>query len=104
MQNLAEVLSKWRFISRLSVRDAAARVGLDAATYSRLERGIEVSASTLRTVLFWLLRSEAATANVEVPMSRSGQSPDAGDGEATTNESRGFPQTSMQPGSGDRPR
>ena len=53
MHNLAEVLSQWRFAARLTVREAAVRVGLEAATYSRLERGFTGNADTLRTVLFW---------------------------------------------------
>ena len=81
MQNLAEVLSQWHFAARLTVREAAAKIGLESATYSRLERGFTVNVDRLRTVLFWLLapgESNTPEEAVELPteqevnMGRSG--------------------------------
>ena len=81
MQNLAEVLRQWRFAARLTVREAAAKIGLESATYSRLERGFTVNADILRTVLLWLLAPGASNSpeeavelptEQEVNMGRSG--------------------------------
>jgi len=91
MHNLAEVLSQWRFAARLTVREAAARIGLAEATFSRLERGSRINVDTLRAVLYWLLASSSCNVpeeavylppDEEVHMGRSGESLDAGDGEA----------------------
>ena len=53
--NLSKVLAQWRWAQKLSVREAASVIGLPPATLSRLERGEDVSGSTLGTVLAWLL-------------------------------------------------
>ena len=58
MKHLGSLLSSWRWQSRMTVRDAAAQIGLTASTYSRLERGHSVDGDTLATVLAWLLKRD----------------------------------------------
>lgn len=53
--NLGHVLRKYRLMSELSVRSMAEVVGLNASTYSRLERGEIMDGDTLASVLRWLL-------------------------------------------------
>lgn len=53
---LGEVLRKWRRMSDLTVRQAAAEVGLSVATFSRIERGESMDARTLATIFTWLTR------------------------------------------------
>jgi transcriptional regulator with XRE-family HTH domain len=52
---LGTVLRKWRLMSELDLRSAAADMGLDAATLLRVEQGKTPSAHTLTTILFYLL-------------------------------------------------
>jgi len=53
--NLGIVLRKWRLMSELDLRSAAAEIGVDPATLHRVERGRMPSAETLRTILIWLM-------------------------------------------------
>ena len=52
---LGHILRKWRLMSELSVREAAKDVGLDKATYCRLEQGQMPSAETLVKVIIYLI-------------------------------------------------
>ena len=53
--NLGTVLRKWRLMSELDLRSAAAEMNLDAATLLRIEQGRMPSAETLRSILIWLM-------------------------------------------------
>ena len=52
---LGKVLRKWRLMSELTVREAAKEIGLDAATYVRMELGRMPSAETLAKVIIYLI-------------------------------------------------
>jgi len=52
---LGEVMRLWRQEHRLSVREAAAQVGISAATWNRIERGHGLSAQVLVKLLDWLV-------------------------------------------------
>ena len=52
---LGTVLRKWRLMSELDLRSAAAEMNLDAATLLRIEQGRMPSAETLRSILVWLM-------------------------------------------------
>ena len=55
---LGEVIRKWRMMSELSIRDAAAMIGIPATTMHRLESGDDVDGRTLIAVLTWLMAHE----------------------------------------------
>jgi transcriptional regulator with XRE-family HTH domain len=55
---LGEVLRKWRLMSEMDLRSAAALMGTDASTLIRIEQGRSPSAETLRNILLWLLYKE----------------------------------------------
>ena len=55
---LGTILRKWRLMSEIDIREAAKMIGIDPATYLRLEQGKMPSAETLRTVLFFLIGDE----------------------------------------------
>jgi transcriptional regulator with XRE-family HTH domain len=52
---LGTVLRKWRLMSELDLRSAAAEMNLDAATLMRIEQGRMPSGETLRSILRWLM-------------------------------------------------
>lgn len=52
---LGHVLRKYRLMMEISVRTMADNVGLNASTYSRLERGEAMDGDTLASVMRWLL-------------------------------------------------
>ena len=53
-------MQNWRLLSRLNIRDAAAAMGVSAATLSRVERGQPMDGRTLASILKWLLGKERA--------------------------------------------
>jgi hypothetical protein len=55
---LGEVIRKWRVMSELSIRDAAAIIGISATTMHRFESGDDVDGRTLVTILKWLMGSD----------------------------------------------
>lgn len=55
---LGEVLRKWRRATDIGVREAAANIGVSAATLSRIERGENMDGIVLAKVLVWLLRDK----------------------------------------------
>jgi transcriptional regulator with XRE-family HTH domain len=55
---LGEVIRKWRVMSELSIRDAAAMIGISATTMHRFESGDAVDGRTLIAVLKWLMATE----------------------------------------------
>lgn len=52
--NLAEVLRQWRYGSRLTVREAAKRIGIGYSTLNRIEGGEHPGGETLVQLLTWL--------------------------------------------------
>jgi DNA-binding XRE family transcriptional regulator len=48
---LGEVIRKWRMMSELSIRDAAAMIGISTTTMHRLESGDDVDGRTLIAVV-----------------------------------------------------
>jgi transcriptional regulator with XRE-family HTH domain len=55
---LGDCLRKWRKMSDLTVRDAAKRIGIGFAAYSRIERGATMDGVTLAAILRWMLTEE----------------------------------------------
>lgn len=53
--NLGTVLRKWRLMSELDLRSAAAEMNLDHATLHRIEQGRMPSGESLRSILMWLM-------------------------------------------------
>ncbi len=49
------VLAKWRWAERLTLRVAAARMGVSFPTLARIEKGERMDGATLARVLTWLL-------------------------------------------------
>ena len=62
---LGEVIRKWRVMSELSVRDAAAIIGISATTLHRFESGDDVDGRTLITVLKWLMAIEEESSTLD---------------------------------------
>jgi transcriptional regulator with XRE-family HTH domain len=56
MKHLGRLISNWRWVEKLTAREAAEMIGLTPSTYSRLERGYSVDGGTLAIVLTWLLQ------------------------------------------------
>jgi len=52
---LGEIIKEWRYATRVGVREVAKRIGISAATLSRVERGENPDGETLAKVLLWLL-------------------------------------------------
>ena len=55
---LCDVLRKWRRVSDLGVREAAKQIGLNAATYSRVERGHPMDGATFVRIFRWLTEAK----------------------------------------------
>lgn len=55
------MLKKWRFMSELSLREAAEEMGISTPTLSRIERGDSMDGTTLVKILHWLLDDRSAT-------------------------------------------
>jgi len=56
---VAELLSNWRYMKKLNVRDAAAVVGISSASFSRIERGYMPDGEMLLKLMVWLFGTEA---------------------------------------------
>ena len=52
---LGIVLRKWRLMSELDLRSAAAQMNLDHATLHRIEQGRMPSGESLKAILIWLM-------------------------------------------------
>lgn len=57
---LGEVLAGYRFNRGIGVRKLAAEIGISAATYSRVERGYPMDATTLLAIWRWLTTARAS--------------------------------------------
>ncbi len=55
--NMGTVLRKWRLMSELGLRSAAAEMGLDHATLHRIEQGRMPSGESLKAILNWLMET-----------------------------------------------
>jgi transcriptional regulator with XRE-family HTH domain len=56
MLRLAAVLAKWRWAEKLSLREAAAEMGLTLSTLQRIEtRDGDLDGATLAKIIRWLL-------------------------------------------------
>lgn len=53
--HLGEMLTLYRAARRWTVRDVAPRIGISAATLSRIERGHAMDADTMLRIWRWLL-------------------------------------------------
>ena len=62
MKHLGRLIANWRWVEKLTAREAAEMIGLTPSTYSRLERGYPVDGGTLAIVLTWLLQPAAIEA------------------------------------------
>lgn len=58
---IGTVLRKWRLMSELDLRSAAAEIGLDHATLHRIEQGRMPSGESLRAILMWLMSNPRET-------------------------------------------
>ena len=56
--NLSDVLKQWRYGARLSVREAAERIGVNYSTLSRLENGEDPGGESIVRIVRWLLVKE----------------------------------------------
>ena len=54
LMQLGDVLRKWRKMSDLTLREAAARIGLQFNTLARIETGEQMDGATLAFILRWL--------------------------------------------------
>lgn len=52
---IVDLLKAWRHHQELSIREAAARIGIPASTLARLERDQSMSAETLAAVMSWAM-------------------------------------------------
>lgn len=55
MNNLSIVLKQWRWASKLNVRDAAKKIGVNHSTLCRIESGKAMDSKNMSIVLKWLL-------------------------------------------------
>ena len=62
---LGEVIRRWRKMSEIGIREAAAEIGVSHGTLSRVERGEPMQGETLAKILAWLFASEKS--NVRRP-------------------------------------
>lgn len=53
--NLAIVLKRWRVMGELSMRQAGELVGIDGASWGRIERSESSSGENLAKILTWLI-------------------------------------------------
>src|SRR5690349_12199387 len=65
MQALPRVLREQRRIHRLSLRAAAAEIGVSFSTVSRLESGEVVMSDVVQAVLRWLSRGSSRSTSLE---------------------------------------
>lgn len=54
------VLQAWRWSTHTSIRDAAAAIGISAATLSRIENGRQMDGEALAKIVRWLLAKKVA--------------------------------------------
>ena len=52
---LGPLLSAWRTLNRMTLRDLAKETGVPLSTISRMERGFDVDGATLAKILKWVL-------------------------------------------------
>jgi transcriptional regulator with XRE-family HTH domain len=55
LMKLAEAITSWRHYERLSLRDAAYRIGIDKSSLLRLEQDKPINEKNFAIVLRWLL-------------------------------------------------
>ena len=60
---LGRLLQLWRRREALTLRAAAAKIGINPSTLGRIERGESMHGATLTTVLVWLMGREEPSAN-----------------------------------------
>jgi transcriptional regulator with XRE-family HTH domain len=53
---LGEVISRWRKMSDIPIRDAAKDIGVSAPTLSRIENGKPSDGRSLARILTWLMQ------------------------------------------------
>jgi transcriptional regulator with XRE-family HTH domain len=53
--NLALMLQCWRHSERLTLKEAADRIGIGYTTLSKIERGFAMDGATLAVILRWAL-------------------------------------------------
>jgi transcriptional regulator with XRE-family HTH domain len=59
--NLGHVLKRWRLIDDLGMREAAAKIGISAATLCRLEIGHVPDFRTMMTILNWFAQASGGS-------------------------------------------
>lgn len=67
MITLGTVLRGWRQQAPLSLRDAAADIGIPHCTLARIERGEAPNRVTLAKVLLWLMGSDRKERTIDRP-------------------------------------
>ena len=60
---LGKLLQLWRRREALTLRAAAALIGIHASTLARIERGESMHGDTLTTLLVWLMGREEPSSN-----------------------------------------
>ncbi len=58
---VADLLTNWRFINKLTLRDAAIEMGLSPSSLARIERGKIPDGDTLIRLMNWLFGSDTQT-------------------------------------------
>ena len=74
---LGEVIRKWQITSELTIRDAAAMIGISATTLHRFESGDDVDGRTLIAVLKWLMANEKESSASETGVAHEKELRDA---------------------------
>lgn len=53
--NIGNVLRNWRLLEKMTLQQAAERIGIPWSTYQRVEKGHPMSGETLAVILRWML-------------------------------------------------
>ena len=69
---VAELITNWRFIKKLNMRDAALQMGLSASSLSRIENGKVPDGETLIKLINWLFSQEESNAQPEAVAADAG--------------------------------
>lgn len=59
---IGEVIRRWRKMSDIGIREAAQEMGVSHGTLSRIERGEEMTGTTMAKVLAWLFSENGSKA------------------------------------------
>lgn len=73
---VADLLINWRFINKLTQRDAALQIGISASSLCRVEKGSTPDGETVVKLVAWMFGTEPKNDEAPVPTNSGDQRSD----------------------------